>query len=100
MEKIGRKVSEKIKTVWQLRQLLFELNEKRPDICIRFRLLGELWIDSFLRILSITEKGVLLGAENSSRITYVPNLNNVMQFELDNNFLEYQAHYHYDVTPG
>jgi hypothetical protein len=85
-------------TVLQLRKLLFDLNEKRPDVCIRFRMIGELWMSSFSRVSSVTDKGVILTTDHSNRVILVPNLNNVMQFELDNNFQEFTAHNHYNVV--
>jgi hypothetical protein len=85
-------------TVLQLRKLLFDLNEKRPDVCLRFRFIGELWMPSFSRISSVTEGGVILTTDHANRVILVPNLNNVMQFELDHNFQEFTAHHHYNVV--
>jgi hypothetical protein len=99
MSDIARNITSKIDiTVLQLRKLLFDLNEKRPDVCVRFRLLGELWMQSFSRVSSITDRGVILTTDHANRVLLVPNLNNVMQFELDHNFQEYIAHNHYDVV--
>lgn len=98
MSDIAKNISSKISvTVLQLRKLLFDLNEKRPDVCIRFRLIGELWMQSFARVSSVTDKGVILTTDHANRVLLVPNLNNVMQFDLDHNFQEYIAHNHYDV---
>ena len=81
----------------ELRKLLYDLRDKRPDIFIRFRLLGELWFVHFAQIIDITNKGVILKEESSGKIYPIPDLRNVMQFELDHNFQNFQAHFHYNV---
>ena len=40
----------------ELKRLLVDLKEKRPDICVRYRLLGEMWGVNFMRVIHITEK--------------------------------------------
>ena len=85
-------------SVLELRRLLVELRDKRPDICIRFRLLGQMWLLHFMRIILVTDRGVVLNNEVSNRLVTVRDLNNVIQFEIDNRFQNYRPHYHYDVT--
>jgi hypothetical protein len=85
-------------SVLELRRLLVDLAEKRPDICIRFRLLGELWSVNFLRVIRITEKGAVL-LDESQGLVSVSDLNFVMQFEIDRPFQGFQPYYHYEVTP-
>jgi len=85
-------------SVLELRRLLVDLGEKRPDICIRFRLLGELWTVNFLRVIRITEKGAVL-LDESLGLVSVSDLNFVMQFEIDRPFQGFQPYYHYEVTP-
>ena len=83
----------------ELRRLLIELKEKRPDICVRYRLLGEMWAQHFMRVLQVTEKGVMLNDEASNKLVIVTNLANIMQFELDNRFQNFQPFFHYEVIP-
>jgi hypothetical protein len=85
--------------VLELRKLLFEIRDKRPDICIRFRMLGEHWGTHFMRILALTEKGAVLNEEGSKRLFHIPDLFNVIQFEIDRTFQAYQPHFHYLVKP-
>jgi hypothetical protein len=85
-------------SVLELRRLLVDLGEKRPDICVRFRLLGELWNVNFLRVIRITEKGAVL-LDESLGLVSVSDLNFVMQFEIDRPFQGFQPYYHYEVTP-
>jgi hypothetical protein len=85
-------------SVLELRRLMVDLTEKRPDICIRFRLLGELWTVQFLRVMRVTEKGAVLLDETSGLVS-VSDLNFIMQFEIDKPFQGFQPYYHYEVTP-
>jgi hypothetical protein len=85
-------------TILELKRLLFELKEKRPDICIRYRLMGELWKKNFMRITSIVENSLVVEDEQARIILGVPNIANIIQLELDNTFQHYQAHFHYDVV--
>ena len=85
-------------SVLELRRLIVDLSEKRPDICIRFRLLGELWTRHFLQVMKPTQKGALFYDENNN-IVSVGDLNFVMQFEIDKPFQGFQPYFHYEVTP-
>lgn len=85
-------------SVLELRRLMIDLVEKRPDICIRFRLLGELWTVNFLRVVRITEKGAVLFDETQGFVS-VSDLNFIMQAEIDKPFQGFQPYYHYEVTP-
>lgn len=82
----------------ELKRLIVDLSEKRPDICIRFRLLGELWGVNFLRVMRIHEKSVVLLDETQGLVS-ISDLNFVMQFEIDKPFQGFQPYYHYEVTP-
>ncbi|HEY9487847.1 MAG TPA: hypothetical protein VIQ51_05920 [Chryseosolibacter sp.] len=85
--------------ILELRRLLVELKEHRPDICIRLRLIGQMWSQKFLRVIRLTEQGgVLLNDENLREFTSIQNLSHIMQFELDKPFQLYQPFFHYDVV--
>lgn len=84
-------------SVLELKRLLVELRDKRPDICIRFRLIGRMWLLHFMRIIHITDRGVVLNEEVSNTLVTVRDLGNVIQFEIDHQFQNYRPHYHYDV---
>lgn len=87
-------------SVLELTKLLHDLQDRRPDICIRFRLLGEMWFRNFLSIMSVNGKGVILRDDADHKLIVLNDLTSVMQFELDNSFFGFQAHYHYEVTPS
>ena len=84
--------------VLELKRLLVELHEYRPDICIRYRLMGQMWAQNFLRITGLTGDGVLLNDESSHKLIGIANLSTIMQFELDKTFRTFEAYCHYDVV--
>lgn len=84
--------------VLELRRLLTELKEHRPDIYIRYRLMGQMWAEKFLRVVAVSDRGVILHDEESSKQVTIPDLSKVMQFELDKSFQTYQPHNHFDVV--
>lgn len=86
-------------SVLELKRLLVDLKSKRPDICIRYRLLGEMWGTSFLRIVQVTEKGAMLNDETANQLINLHDLSAVMQFEIDAPFQGFQPHFHYNVQP-
>ena len=91
--------SKSLISVFELKRLLHDLRERRPDISIRFRLLGEMWQRNFMSIAFINGKGVLLKDEHAAQLVAINDLSNVMQFELDGPFTCFQAHFHYEVKP-
>ena len=85
-------------SVLELKRLMVELVDKRPDICIRFRLLGELWTRDFFRVARVTDKGAVFLDETQGLVS-VSDLNFIMQVEIDKPFQGFQPYYHYEVTP-
>jgi hypothetical protein len=87
-------------SVVEFKRLLVDLKEKRPGVCVRFRLIGELWAESFMSIAGVTEKGVVLKNDNTSSFVAISNLLDVIQFEIDEPFQNYQPYNHYGVRPA
>jgi hypothetical protein len=83
----------------ELKRLLVELREKRSDIHIRFRLIGQMWKPNFLKILNINDKGIILLDEIDNTLIFVTDLSRVMQFEIDATFQGFQPHHHYTLQP-
>ena len=83
--------------VLELRRLLVELQEHRPDICMRYRLMGQMWVQNFLRIIRVTDRGVILNDEITNKVITLPDLTHIIQFEIDKGFQSYQPYYHYEV---
>jgi hypothetical protein len=83
----------------ELRRLLFELKDIRQDICIRFRMLGELWQNNFHHVVKLTDDGAVFREEGSNRLLFVKDLKSIIQFEIDKPFQNYKPHNHYNVDP-
>lgn len=86
-------------TVLELKRLLVELKDKRKDISIRFRLIGEMWKPHFLRIIDVTDNGLVVNDEANNTLLFLRDLSVIMQFEMDARFQAYEPHFHYDVVP-
>lgn len=84
--------------VLALRRLFVELKEHRPDICVRYRLMGQMWAQNFMRVTDVSEHGASLHDEHSDKHVSISDLSKIMQFELDKAFQTYQPHNHYDVV--
>jgi hypothetical protein len=81
----------------ELRRLLYELKDQRPDICIRLRLIGEMWQPSFTRVIKLTEEGVVLLNDHNNQAVVVKDLREVVQFEIDARYQNYHPHNHYNL---
>jgi hypothetical protein len=57
-----------------------------------------MWQKDFLQIFKIDEMGAIFQNEFSGELLKLSKLYNIIQFELDHNFQQYQAHFHYDVV--
>ncbi len=86
--------------VLELRRLLVELKEHRPDICVRYRIMGQMWAGNFMRVSHVSDRGAIFNNEAVNRLVNVQNLNQIIQFELDKSFQAYQPYFHYDVVPS
>jgi hypothetical protein len=93
MSEVRQKIS-----VLEVRRLLVELREHRPDICLRYRLIGQMWATNFLRVIQVTDEGVLLRDETSNRVVRISELAQMMQLEIDKPFQAYKPYCHYDVV--
>jgi hypothetical protein len=83
-------------TSLQLTQLLIDIKEHGPNVCIRYRLEGELWQKFFVKIMHVNDYRVFVLDEVNDRLMSVPILP-IIQIELDNAFKQYQPYDHYDV---
>ena len=83
----------------QLKSLLATIADNKLNICVRFRMVGEMWQPNFMRVLKLTEEGVLLNDPIKNKLITVRDLRQVIQVELDSQFQYYQPHFHYEVSP-
>jgi hypothetical protein len=84
-------------SVIALRQLLQDIVLKKPEVCFRYRLIGEMWTPNFKKVLHVSEKGVLLRDEVTNNLTAINDLSNLIQFEIDSPFQNIRPYCHYDV---
>src|SRR3954468_3605429 len=85
-------------SVVELKRLLVTILDFDMPICIRYRILGEMWQPNFLRVVKITEKGIILNDEVRNKTIVIPDLTQIIQFEIDGRIHNFQPHFHYDVT--
>ena len=86
-------------TTLYLRNLLSDLTVQRSSVCIRFRLLGEMWKPNFMRVSRLTDRGLILVDESTKEFVFVSDLSDIVQFEIDDRFHDLQPHFHYEVIP-
>lgn len=84
-------------SVLELERLLHTIVDNRIDTCFRFRLLGEMWEPHFLRVVAVTNRGVLLSDEGNNSFACVRDLSQIMQFEIDVAVHNYPPYNHYEI---
>lgn len=89
--------SKKSITDVELRQLLVALRDSE-HICFRYRVMGEMWANSFVHVLSVDDRSVVLFDELTTRY-YTVEYRTIIQFELDSRYRNFHPNFHYDVTP-
>ena len=83
----------------ELKSLLVSLADHAHRINFRYRLMGEMWQFVFMRVLFVTDAGVMLKDEIHDRTILISDLGMIIQFELDGSIYNYAPNFHYDVTP-
>ena len=63
--------------------MLVTISETRGTIRFRYRIVGEMWYQNFVRVLKVTEQGIILNDEIKNRLYSLPDLSSIIQFELD-----------------
>jgi hypothetical protein len=82
----------------ELKQLLAGLADA-GHLCFRYRLLGELWSNSFFHVVSLDDKNAVLRNELNSQYKII-DYSSIMQFEIDGRYHSFQPNFHYDVVPS
>lgn len=85
-------------SVHELKRLLFTITDHRLNICIRYRLIGEMWQVNYMRILKVSDQGLLLSDEVKNKLVALRDYSRIIQFELDTSFHAFQPHFHYNVN--
>jgi hypothetical protein len=87
-------------SVNELKRLLITITDYRLDIGMRYRFMGEMWEPNYMRILRVTEYGLLLNDEIRNRLIVIRDLSQIIQFELDTSFHAFQPYLHYTLIPN
>ena len=82
----------------ELKRLLVLLSQT-PNICFRFRQVGEMWMQNHMKVSSVNENNVLFYDDKDSKFYHI-RINSIMQFDIDNRIHHYQPHFHYSVQPS
>src|SRR3954468_16918841 len=80
-------------------KLLYEVRDHKPNVCIRFRRIGHMWASNFMQIVDIQESGAVFYDPVIGEFVYVHRMADIMQFEIDIRYMEYQPHFHYELIP-
>jgi hypothetical protein len=80
----------------RFKRLIFELREHCPENRIRVRTLGNMWDSNFSEVIHITAgDGIIL--QNKEQMKHVP-LNDVISFELEMKFQDFEPNNHCKVV--
>jgi hypothetical protein len=85
-------------SVLELKRLVIEIKEHNQSICLRYRLLGNMWKPNFVRIVNVSENRMMVNDEIENKLISL-DLGNIIQFELDSKFQNFEPFYHYEVSP-
>jgi len=86
-------------SVAELRRMLYNLKDHKVNVCIRFRKLGEMWKTNFMRVVDLNEKGAIFNDLTINEFVFISDLEEIMQFELDGRFQNFEPYNHYEVSP-
>lgn len=92
-----RKTKEPVR-IEELKQHLNTIVENRLPVCFRYRLVGEMWQPNFMRVLKVSEEGLLLNDEFRNKIISITDLSSIMQFEFDAPVMKLEPHFHYQLS--
>jgi hypothetical protein len=87
---------EKALSATTLRQALIDIMEHGPNVCVRFRLIGQLWQPGFVRVVAVNDNHILVNDEFKNQLIHI-NLDMIVQFEVDHKFKRLEPHNHYDI---
>jgi hypothetical protein len=83
----------------ELKRLLTDILEKRPEISIRYRLIGHLWNNNFFAIKTLVDDDVIF-VELSLQKNIRVRIQDIIQIELDGSFQAYRPNFHYTISPA
>lgn len=84
-------------SVLEFRRLLHEMKDRRVEMAIRFRVMGQMWEPFFMSIGALSEHGATFLDGTRGGLKTIDDLSQIIQFEIDRSFMGYQPHFHYEV---
>jgi hypothetical protein len=84
-------------SVLEFRRLLHEMKDRRAEMTIRYRVIGQMWEPFFMSIAALSENGATFLDGTRGGLKIIDDLSQIIQFEIDRSFLGYQPHFHYEV---
>jgi hypothetical protein len=84
-------------SVFDLKRLLVQMTSS--SINFRYRPIGEMWKRNLMKVSMVRETSVMLYEEKNGKYHLV-NLNDIMQFEIDERLSTLLPHTHYEVIPS
>jgi hypothetical protein len=81
-----------------LTRLLIQIKEFRTDVHVRFRILGKAWLKNFCRVFVVNETGIVLIDPIDSKVEIIPNFEDIVEFEIDCRFQQYNSYVPYQVV--
>lgn len=52
----------------ELKQLAIQIKEHGPNVCIRVRMIGQMWLAHFCRVITVTQGRMLLNDEVKNKL--------------------------------
>jgi hypothetical protein len=52
-----------------------------------------------MRVALVTAKGVVLQLDGENKLHFIDNLDDIIQFEIDQRLFQYEPHFHYEHEP-
>jgi hypothetical protein len=85
-------------SIHELRKLLHEFDEKHANVLVRFRLMGEIWSERFMKVIKVTDSGAFFDDAATHEYIHVPDLGKMIQFEIDTRWNIFQPYFHYQIN--
>jgi hypothetical protein len=85
-------------SILELKSLLVTITDNRLKVYFRYRLLGEMWQTNFVRVVKVTDNGVVLHDKIKNKTISLSDLKMIIQFELDGSLYAFEPNFHYNVV--
>ena len=83
----------------ELKRLLSSVVQQKLQLSIRYRTLGHLWYPNFLPVAKIEQgKSILFHDAPGNTLVAPPDVQHIIQFELNGKFYPFEPNSHYQVS--